>query len=35
MDVNAFPGIRGQAGAPEALAALALRRATGRTRATR
>ncbi|MEW1634130.1 alpha-L-glutamate ligase [Streptomyces sp. NPDC093801] len=27
VDVNAFPGIRGQAGAPEALAALALRRA--------
>ncbi|MFJ8430643.1 RimK family alpha-L-glutamate ligase [Kitasatospora sp. NPDC094019] len=25
VDVNAFPGIRGQAGAPEALAALALR----------
>jgi ribosomal protein S6--L-glutamate ligase len=24
VDVNAFPGIRGQAGAPEALAALAL-----------
>ncbi|MFD7553695.1 RimK family alpha-L-glutamate ligase [Streptomyces sp. NPDC059835] len=35
VDVNAFPGIRGQAGAPEALASLALRRATGRTRATR
>ncbi|MFB6618021.1 RimK family alpha-L-glutamate ligase [Streptomyces sp. NPDC056367] len=35
VDVNAFPGIRGQAGAPEALAALALRHATGRTRATR
>ncbi|OLZ72384.1 alpha-L-glutamate ligase [Streptomyces amritsarensis] len=31
VDVNAFPGIRGQAGAPEALAALALRRAAGRT----
>ncbi|MEU4353785.1 ATP-grasp domain-containing protein [Streptomyces virginiae] len=28
VDVNAFPGIRGQSGAPEALAALALRRAT-------
>ncbi|MCF3179926.1 alpha-L-glutamate ligase [Streptomyces polychromogenes] len=27
VDVNAFPGIRDQAGAPEALAALALRRA--------
>ncbi|MFB6810523.1 RimK family alpha-L-glutamate ligase [Streptomyces sp. NPDC056387] len=27
VDVNAFPGIRGQAGAPEALAALALDRA--------
>ncbi|MCX4524225.1 MULTISPECIES: RimK family alpha-L-glutamate ligase [unclassified Streptomyces] len=27
VDVNAFPGVRGQAGAPEALAALALRRA--------
>ncbi|APU38849.1 MULTISPECIES: ATP-grasp domain-containing protein [unclassified Streptomyces] len=27
VDVNAFPGIRGQAGAPQALAALALRRA--------
>ncbi|MFD9568843.1 RimK family alpha-L-glutamate ligase [Streptomyces sp. NPDC059982] len=27
VDVNAFPGIRGQAGAPEALTALALRRA--------
>ncbi|MEV7520604.1 alpha-L-glutamate ligase [Streptomyces sp. NPDC091371] len=35
VDVNAFPGIRGQAGAPEALAALALRRATGRTGRTR
>ncbi|WP_327412200.1 ATP-grasp domain-containing protein [Streptomyces sp. NBC_01233] len=32
VDVNAFPGIRGQAGAPEALAALALRRAAERTR---
>ncbi|MBZ9594163.1 alpha-L-glutamate ligase [Streptomyces erythrochromogenes] len=32
VDVNAFPGIRGQSGAPEALAALALRRAAaGRT----
>ncbi|MFJ7587761.1 RimK family alpha-L-glutamate ligase [Streptomyces sp. NPDC097617] len=30
VDVNAFPGIRGQAGAPEALAALALRRAAER-----
>ncbi|MFF7726777.1 RimK family alpha-L-glutamate ligase [Streptomyces sp. NPDC008001] len=29
VDVNAFPGIRGQAGAPEALAALALRTAEG------
>ncbi|MET9323912.1 alpha-L-glutamate ligase [Streptomyces sp. NPDC003038] len=28
VDVNAFPGIRGQAGAPEALAALALLRAS-------
>ncbi|MFJ9612466.1 ATP-grasp domain-containing protein [Streptomyces noursei] len=27
VDVNAFPGVRGQVGAPEALAALALRRA--------
>ncbi|MFG3280683.1 RimK family alpha-L-glutamate ligase [Streptomyces sp. NPDC048111] len=27
VDINAFPGIRGQAGAPEALAALSLRRA--------
>lgn len=27
VDINAFPGIRGQAGAPEALAALALRKA--------
>ncbi|MGW7454259.1 ATP-grasp domain-containing protein [Streptomyces sp. NPDC054787] len=32
VDINAFPGIRGQSGAPEALAELALRRATGRTR---
>ncbi|MFF4099602.1 RimK family alpha-L-glutamate ligase [Streptomyces sp. NPDC001903] len=30
VDVNAFPGIRGQAGAPEALAALALDRAARR-----
>ncbi|MFB7462179.1 RimK family alpha-L-glutamate ligase [Streptomyces sp. NPDC056224] len=30
VDVNAFPGIRGQAGAPEALAALTLRRAASR-----
>ncbi|GAA2741828.1 alpha-L-glutamate ligase [Kitasatospora cinereorecta] len=30
VDVNAFPGIRGQAGAPEALAALALAAAEGR-----
>ncbi|MGW2253993.1 ATP-grasp domain-containing protein [Kitasatospora sp. NPDC001660] len=29
VDVNAFPGIRGRAGAPEALAALALRVAAG------
>lgn len=29
VDINAFPGIRGQAGAPEALAALALRTARG------
>ncbi|MFF8990462.1 RimK family alpha-L-glutamate ligase [Streptomyces sp. NPDC014983] len=29
VDVNAFPGIRGQSGAPEALAALALSRADG------
>ena len=27
VDINAFPGIRGQAGASQALAALALRRA--------
>ncbi|MFH8408781.1 RimK family alpha-L-glutamate ligase [Streptomyces sp. NPDC018019] len=33
VDINAFPGIRGQSGAPEALAALALRR-TGRPSAT-
>ncbi|MEU6477686.1 alpha-L-glutamate ligase [Streptomyces sp. NPDC047017] len=33
VDINAFPGIRGQAGAPETLAALALSRADGaRTR---
>ncbi|MCY0943768.1 ATP-grasp domain-containing protein [Streptomyces antarcticus] len=30
VDVNAFPGIRDQAGAPEALAGLVLRRAPGR-----
>lgn len=35
VDINAFPGIRGQAGAPEALAALALRRAAGRHRGRR
>ncbi len=29
VDVNAFPGFRGQPGAPEALAAMALRRAAG------
>lgn len=29
VDINAFPGIRGQSGAPEALAALALSRADG------
>ncbi|MFG2890154.1 hypothetical protein [Streptomyces sp. NPDC048248] len=29
MDINAFPGIRGQAGAPEALAELSLRAAAG------
>ena len=29
VDINAFPGIRGQAGAPEALAALTVRMATG------
>ncbi|OEJ30645.1 ATP-grasp domain-containing protein [Streptomyces subrutilus] len=29
VDVNAFPGFRGQVGAPEALAALALHRAAG------
>ncbi|MFD0527211.1 hypothetical protein ACFQ1I_08035 [Kitasatospora arboriphila] len=29
VDVNAFPGIRGQAGAPEALAALATAAAEG------
>ena len=27
VDINAFPGVRGQSGAPEALAALALHRA--------
>ncbi|WP_380285163.1 RimK family alpha-L-glutamate ligase [Kitasatospora purpeofusca] len=32
VDVNAFPGVRGQAGAPEALAALALRAAAAGTR---
>ncbi|MEV7024597.1 alpha-L-glutamate ligase [Kitasatospora sp. NPDC093558] len=32
VDVNAFPGIRGRAGAPEALAALALRVAADRGR---
>ncbi|MFC4515733.1 MULTISPECIES: ATP-grasp domain-containing protein [Streptomyces] len=32
VDINAFPGIRGQHGAPEALAALALRTATGSRR---
>ncbi|MFF3074973.1 RimK family alpha-L-glutamate ligase [Kitasatospora sp. NPDC057936] len=32
VDVNAFPGIRGRAGAPEALADLALRVAAGRGR---
>jgi ribosomal protein S6--L-glutamate ligase len=34
VDVNAFPGIRGQAGAPEALTALALRTAE-RSRSSR
>ncbi|MFE1957086.1 RimK family alpha-L-glutamate ligase [Streptomyces sp. NPDC059479] len=34
VDINAFPGIRGQAGAPEELAALALRAATGEAAAT-
>lgn len=29
VDINAFPGVRGQEGAPEALAGLALRAATG------
>lgn len=33
VDVNAFPGVRDQAGAPEALAALALRAARGLTAA--
>lgn len=32
VDVNAFPGVRGQAGAPEALAALALARTRARAR---
>jgi ribosomal protein S6--L-glutamate ligase len=32
VDINAFPGIRGQAGAPEALAELALRAASGAAR---
>ncbi|MFD0385226.1 RimK family alpha-L-glutamate ligase [Streptomyces stramineus] len=32
VDINAFPGIRGQEGAPEALAELALRTAAGRYR---
>lgn len=32
VDVNAFPGIRGQSGAPEALAALALHRAVASAR---
>lgn len=35
VDVNAFPGARGQAGAPEALTALALRTAEGKGRASR
>ncbi|MEU3038274.1 ATP-grasp domain-containing protein [Streptomyces griseoaurantiacus] len=35
VDVNAFPGIRGQAGAPEALAALALSRSGGDERRER
>ncbi|MFI6765482.1 RimK family alpha-L-glutamate ligase [Streptomyces sp. NPDC050355] len=35
VDVNAFPGIRGQAGAPEALAALALRAAAREPEAQR
>jgi len=30
VDINAFPGVRGQTGAPEALAALALSRAGGK-----
>ncbi|MEU4894086.1 alpha-L-glutamate ligase [Streptomyces sp. NPDC044780] len=34
VDINAFPGIRGQAGAPEALAALALRVAERGARST-
>lgn len=32
VDINAFPGVRGQCGAPEALADLALRTAAGRHR---
>ncbi|MET9643278.1 RimK family alpha-L-glutamate ligase [Streptomyces syringium] len=32
VDINAFPGVRGQRGAPEALADLALRTAAGRYR---
>ncbi|MEW2579124.1 ATP-grasp domain-containing protein [Streptomyces syringium] len=32
VDINAFPGVRGQRGAPEALADLALRTAAGRHR---
>lgn len=35
VDINAFPGIRGQRGAPEALAALALRAARGEHRPQR
>ncbi|MGW1375734.1 ATP-grasp domain-containing protein [Streptomyces sp. NPDC002446] len=35
VDINAFPGIRGQAGAPEALAALALRTAARGTKEAR
>ncbi|MBP0460768.1 ATP-grasp domain-containing protein [Streptomyces montanisoli] len=35
VDINAFPGVRGQAGAPEALAALALRTATEAIEAVR
>ncbi|MFE4828581.1 RimK family alpha-L-glutamate ligase [Streptomyces sp. NPDC056672] len=33
VDINAFPGVRGQTGAPEALAALALRAAAGEAEA--